>query len=373
MIERRSPPALGVGKKILFALIPVVSLLALSEVVLRATGVARACSPKLNAAIAIGRCHPFLGYTSYPGVNIGGHVSNSDGFRSREFGPKPKGVFRVVALGDSCTFGMTAFKEGWVAAMPYPQRLEQIAGQKIGPNRVDVLNAGIGGYNTFHGIMSLRTVLRNVEPDLITVRFGWNDHFWSPSAAGPREPSNAGLRALQDLLLRTEIYRLAMRIGNELRVDAISGGSGVPATRRPNATLEEFRHNLHRIVEVGTAMGAHVWLITTPDPFFSEQALQRYESLPPDAPARPLIGIHGLSSFRQLKEIHRRYAQVVREVGAELGVTVVDTAAIFDEMADETLFSLDDPVHPRQKGYDLEAEILYERLISEGLLADSSK
>ena len=67
-------------------------------------------------------------------------------------------------------------------------------------------------------------------------------------------------------------------------------------------------------------------------------------------------------------ERHREYARVVREVGAETQVPVVDMAAIYNARQDEALFSLDDPVHPRQKGYNLEAEVLFDRLVAEGLL-----
>ena len=43
--------------------------------------------------------------------------------------------------------------------------------------------------------MLLRGKLRGLDPDLITVRYGWNDHFLSECAAGPEPLPGAGQRA----------------------------------------------------------------------------------------------------------------------------------------------------------------------------------
>jgi len=234
---------------------------------------------------------------------------------------------------------------------------------------VEVLNAGMGGYHSFQGLMLLRTVARDLEPDLITVRFGWNDHFGSRAKDWLREPSSRVGLAVQDLLLRTATYRSALRLGQELRAFRTPAKHTSPIEWRPTVSLEEFKRNLVRIVEVGTRMGARVWLLTAPDPFSTEEMLERYEHLPADANAWRQIRVHGLPSFRRLMDIHRQYAEVVREVATEMQVPLVDMAAIYAEHASEALFSLDDPVHPLQKGYDLEAEVLYGRLVADGVIA----
>lgn len=354
-------------KKVLFSAVPFAVLLGTAEAVLRWTGAAQQCSETLTDSVkAIGQCHPILGYTAYPGRSVHGQKFNTHGFRSREFVAKPPGVYRILSLGDSCTFGMTSFHEGFFAPKPYPQKLEDLAAERLGPGKVEVLNAGMGGYNTFHGLMLLRTMLRDLEPDLITVRFGWNDHFMGRPGARLREPTNRVALAIQDLLLHTDIYRFAMRLGNEVRVRNTAVDHRLPTEWTATVPTEDFRRNLRRIVEVGRSMGAEVWLVTAPDPFTSESQLLRYESLPEDAEARRAIRFHGLTSFRRLMEIHRQYAAIVREVGQETGAPVVDMIEAYGDRGAETLFTMDDPVHPRQNGYSLEAETLYQRLVAKG-------
>lgn len=66
-------------------------------------------------------------------------VVNRDGLRGRPTGPKPPGMLRILALGDSFTFGVGAQEdETW------PSRLEAILRQR--GVRAEVLNAGAPGF-----------------------------------------------------------------------------------------------------------------------------------------------------------------------------------------------------------------------------------
>ncbi len=77
--------------------------------------------------------------------------------------------------------------------------------RRVGQGVVEVLNAGLPGYNSHHGVMLLRSKLRGLEPDLITVRFGWNEHFLSPAGEPElyREKESGLARSLEDLALRS--------------------------------------------------------------------------------------------------------------------------------------------------------------------------
>lgn len=76
--------------------------------------------------------------------------SNTDGFRSREFGPKDPGVIRIVCIGDSSTFGWGVDDD-----YTYPQLLASRLGWPGGP-RVEVFNLGIPGFTIRHGLGVLR-------------------------------------------------------------------------------------------------------------------------------------------------------------------------------------------------------------------------
>src|SRR5215470_9799403 len=97
--------------------------------------------------------------------------SNSLGMRDEEAAPrKAPGTFRVLALGDSCTYG-----SGVLVGDCYPNRLEarlNFARQK----RVnEVLNAGCPGYTLYQGLTYLERDGFDLQPDLVTLAFGFND------------------------------------------------------------------------------------------------------------------------------------------------------------------------------------------------------
>jgi lysophospholipase L1-like esterase len=96
---------------------------------------------------------------------------NADGFRDALYArPKPQGVFRVLVLGDSVSFGY-----GVEEAEAYPQVLEELLSELLPDSRIEVVNLGVGGYNAYNEARLLEVVGRSYEPDLVLVQFCIND------------------------------------------------------------------------------------------------------------------------------------------------------------------------------------------------------
>jgi lysophospholipase L1-like esterase len=369
------PLQLSTIRMLVYATLPTLALLCLAEFTVRLTGAAEGCPGYRDSFLWM--CDPILYFKANPYQVINGHrLINQAGFRSDEFGPKRAGTYRIIALGDSCTFGVTSpkTKDEFYIAEPYPQRLQRMAAERLGPGRVEVLNAGVPGYNSYQGVMLLRTKLRGLRPDLITVRFGWNDHQMSPTrhiGNAFHEPSTwVGLKA-QDLLLRTALYPFSLRLGMMLRAHWQSSAqptrSSLPSVWTPNIPVDEYRHNLTRIVELGRSQGAAVWLLTVPHALLTEGFRAHMHELAPNSPARLSLRLNAVPSFERLVEIHDSYNAATREVGAALGVPVIDMEAAYRRHAAEHLF-YEDVLHPTQEGHDLEAEVLYDRLVAEKVL-----
>ena len=358
-------------KRLVFAAIPLLVLLAALELVVRVLKLDQSC-PSYSEN-ALGACDPILNFKLRPDLIVDGKPLNRAGFRNREFTRKAPDVFRVLSLGDSCTFGMIADPTFRYIQEPYPQRLERLVAERAGPGQLEVLNAGIAGYNSFQGLMLLRTKLRGLEPDLITVRYGWNDHFMSaedPGAYGYREPGSALLLGLQDLMLRTALYGFFRRLNFELRALRMSADppprTALPTQWVPNIPLEDYKHHLGRIVALGRAQGAEVWLLTSPHAFVIDSNRGQQDHFP--LAAKQLLVSNALPSFDRLVEIHDSYNQATREVGAELRAPVIDMDAVYRAHAAEPLFLQTDVAHPSDRGHALEAETLYSRLLAGDLV-----
>ncbi len=96
---------------------------------------------------------------------------NSKGFRGKDL-PKDKGnAYRIVALGESTTFGITLEKED----QPWPEILERLIRERLKPARpVQVINAGIPGANLKENLERLPNEIMQLKPDMILSYHGYN-------------------------------------------------------------------------------------------------------------------------------------------------------------------------------------------------------
>lgn len=156
---------------------------------------------------------PGLLYELAPGVDaeaLGVHVrTNSLGMRGPEISPaKPGGVFRIVVLGDSVSFGW-----GVPEDMMYSSRLAGLLDPELGP--VEVANMAVSGYGTAEEVAAFLSKGAALDPDLVVLGYVLND----PSPMDPVQPlvayyqpeswwrkSNT-LRLLRVGLWRAEILR----------------------------------------------------------------------------------------------------------------------------------------------------------------------
>ncbi|HIG68714.1 MAG TPA: SGNH/GDSL hydrolase family protein [Myxococcales bacterium] len=369
----RRPSAI---RMLVFMFLPAIVFLGLVETVVRFTGVAETCLPTMHAADSFWACDPLLYFKNNPDLKVMGKSLNAAGFRGREFLPKKPGVFRVIALGDSSTFGLAESDEGFYVREPYPRLLEHMLGQVYGPARVEVLNAGSIGYNSYQGLLLLRTKLRSLKPDLVTVRFGWNDHLMSSSGRDEgafRDSTNPIVRSLGNALLRTALYPFAIRLRLESQAWLGRDEAQKPPLRSawtPNMSIPDYQNALRQIAALGHAMGARVWLLTAPQGFSSEGDLERFSALPEDAKARKLLTLNAMDSFSQMRSVHNDYIEATRDAAREAKVPLIDLDALYRKTSDERLFALSDAVHPTLQGHILEAKVLHRRLKKQRVLED---
>jgi len=162
---------------------------------------------------------------------------NSRGYRDAGYSlAKPAGTYRIIALGDSTTFGWGVPIEQ-TAAKILEHTLNQTAGTGYG--RFEVINAGVGNYGSVQEVAHYRTFDQALHPDAVVL-----DYFINDPEPVLRE---RGLGTLgQSYLLAFAISRfdtlsrltgIGAAIGNRITPGCIekdSQGCGRPRTRFEN-------------------------------------------------------------------------------------------------------------------------------------------
>lgn len=155
--------------------------------------------------------------------------TNSEGFRDTEHQiEKSKGVFRIIVLGDSFTYGL-----GVEAEQAYPKVLERILNEKSLNSDVhyEVFNMGIAGIGTLEERQILEYAIR-YKPDLVLLGL-FVENRWNPdngndlydnfkSAKIPLKPKRGLLYYLNSLQIFLATYSdtyflLMTRAGTFLR------------------------------------------------------------------------------------------------------------------------------------------------------------
>lgn len=204
--------------------------------------------------------------------------TNALGLRDREV--EDDGAARILALGDSCTWGWEVSQDE-----AYPQELQRLLDEHYGARRYRVINAGVPGYTTYQGLTFLRDAGLELHPTIVIIGFAFNDASHLPDI----EASLARQRALfpliwvdDALLARSKLWQwLRTRFGSaaaNLTYRSVCP-SFAPARARADMPSEamvrvppdKFGRNLTAMVDLSRAHGAKPLLLSFAGPPQPEQ------------------------------------------------------------------------------------------------------
>ena len=247
---------------------------------------------------------------------------------------KRPGIVRVLCLGDSCTFG---------GPHPYPEILQSILEQRA-PGRFEVLNGGVIGYTSLHGLEWFEGELGRLEPDVVTLYFGWNDMWrekdsvvraWFKSRVGGERPPR----------FRSYLWEAASR------------GLVFVRSWLGHATLqvppEQYRAVLERFAALGRERRFTPIYLTAPSGFEGDHTPQW------------LVHRGLVAAGDSVPRLRQTYNRVVVEVAEREHLPLVDLAADFERDGGRALFDRpdEDPIHPNERGYRRIAEALAAQLL----------
>ncbi len=262
------------------------------------------------------------------------YTINSSGIRGPEI-TEPKRGYRIVALGNSCTFGWgVAFEDTWT------HQLEGMLNKQLPEVAIEVINAGVPGYSSHQGKQYLEGELFSLEPDMVLVMLGFNDHY--PAGRGKTDSEqkldNSLLIGAQNMLARLRLYRLIRKAFLSLssddapaRLDDIHGVKRV--------SLPEYFTNLREIIRLCRENGVQPVLLQPPI-----ASLENYFD-------------GAVSDFHRLHEFYQH--EMVRASQYETAA-LVDLQHTFD--GHHTLFdnATNDPIHFNKEGHRVAARAIAE-------------
>jgi len=116
--------------------------------------------------------HQYLVYYPTPNYRKGQTFHNSLGYRNEEFtAEKPDNVFRIVALGGSSTYDISIEDN----EKTFTAQLENLLTEEYGYQNVEVINAGVPGYNSWEILINLEFRVLDLDPDLVIIYENTND------------------------------------------------------------------------------------------------------------------------------------------------------------------------------------------------------
>ncbi len=236
---------------------------------------------------------------------------------------------RIVTMGNSCTFGW-----GVPTGAGYPRQLEAML-----PDSFQVINAGVPGYTSLQGKRFYTKDLSGLDPDYVTILFGFNDHWAAASEISDKEqePPPQWILDIQNTMGELHTYRLmkkALLSAIEPDIDSLYSRTE-PVYR---VGLDDFYRNLVDLAGMVQADDAEPILLTSPI-----ASLKTY--YPPGHKSN-------------LHTYHEFYNAVVRQVAREQNCRLVDLAEELDQY--EGLFDdpMVDPIHFNEKGHQIAAAAL---------------
>jgi lysophospholipase L1-like esterase len=200
----------------------------------------------------------------------------------------------VMFMGDSTTqFGT------------YPRlTLERLAAR--GSPLANGVKVGVGGWSTEQGLAQLRRDVLPLHPRVVTILYGWNDHWLAygrPDAEA--RPGRLSFWLSQHSRLAQLVLKMRFAIGSRT------------SESRVRVELPRYRENLAAMARLARDAGTQVVLITAPSGHVPGQEPQ-------------YLALRHVKRLSDVVPLHRAYVEAARQVAAAEGVLACDAAAAFD-------------------------------------------
>jgi len=306
--------------------------------------------------------HPYLDYYPTPNYKKGLTSHNSLGYRNEEFSAeKPSNVYRIVALGGSSTYDVRIEDN----AKTFTAQLEKLLTEKYGYKNVQVINAGVPGYNSWEMLINLEFRVLDLDPDLIIIYEGTNDVHARLVVPSTYRGDDSGRRSQWmippvPLWEHSALLRIISRMMNFTRQVSVDDFVSPPTYLSwpfesrldedgldPTKILEEnppiyFQRNLENMIAVANEQGVEVLFSTWAySPYLNDYASKEYYQ----------------QGFQENNE-------VVKEVATSHHIPLFDFASV---MPQDTKYWADGR-HVNEAGALVKATLFAEFIHSQGLI-----
>jgi acyl-CoA synthetase (AMP-forming)/AMP-acid ligase II/acyl carrier protein len=297
-----------------------------------------------NEALGLRTYRPNHTVENYAGKD-GRFVTNSFGFRSPEISPIPaENELRIIVAGASTVAGAYARQN----RETFPGRLESLLRGRFPGRTINVVNAGIEGYDLAEIGLLEEKVLLGLHPDILVIYPGFNDMAEICRSAKP-EIRRQGLPypTLPKWVLSGELV-------SKNTVGLRNHPTKIAVDPRKHST-EAYRKALDAIIQKALANRITPVLVTVARP---------YRKLPPNPPdelnelAATSLYYFSCLDLRGLFLASRIYNDQIRDAARAYAIPVVDLASLMPEGKDYFV----DWGHFTKHGEEVTARLLLDTL-----------
>jgi lysophospholipase L1-like esterase len=259
---------------------------------------------------------------------------------------KEPGTFRIISIGDSVTFGYRVppvwpdkpkdFNPDWV---PYPTLLERTLRQANPARKIEVITMAVPGYTSHQGLAWLRRDIDKLQPDLVTISFGWNDASFSDVPDREAIRTDWYVVATRWMIVHSQAFA---HVTKWLRAKQSPGN----AIKRPvpRVSQQEYVNNFRRMIGIARARGAGVVVIGAP-----------YRDRTTNPPEAELMGAYRAS---------------LRSFAQDYGISYLEVLELTEAAHESNQGWFGELIHPNHMGHRLMASELLKFMRSNRMLGD---
>jgi len=204
---------------------------------------------------------------------------NSLGFRGTEFSyEKDEKTFRIFVLGGSTLYGIYSTSDKTTTPGYLQEKFDGLEKNY----RVEVINAGINGHDSYHETFLIKEKLIFYQPDLFIIYDGWNDLF-NPIKTEYVKPSfiynmSKHFIMLQNYYKSPEFFKFVDRVITK----NIYGDRGAPQESIKQDDMEKkvmlWKNRWYEICELGKQQNFAVAIVLQPILGVGNKPLSEWES-----------------------------------------------------------------------------------------------